>query len=85
MCMFPEIVSDKEPSIKECTQQEKGKAITHLVHSTIFQMNDRHDMKTIRKLISMVQSFKFYKIYLCNNINMNVECLRNFLKENKDG
>ena len=83
MCMFPEIVSDKEPSIKECSTQEKGRAITHLIHSTIFQMNDHNDIKTIRKLINMVKNFKFYKICLCNDIYKNVECMKNFIKEKK--
>ena len=85
MCMFPEIVSDKEPSIRECTSQEKGRAITHLVHSTVFQMNDKHDLKTIKKLMNMVKDFPFYKINLCNNIYRNVECLRDFFKEYKNG
>ena len=85
MCMFPEIVSEGEPSIVECSQQEKGRAITHLVHSTILQMNDRHDMKTIKKIIGMVKDFKFYKINLCNNIYMNTDCLKNFMKEYKNG
>lgn len=85
MCMFPEIVSDKEPSIRECTKQEKGRAITHLVHSTIFQMNDRHDIKTITKLMNMVSCLPFYKIYLCNDIYMNVECLRKFIEGYKNG
>ena len=85
LCMFPEIVSDKEPSIKECSVQEKGRAITHIVHSTISQMNDKYDMKTIKKLIDMVKDFKFYKINLCNDIYKNVECLREFMKEYKNG
>ena len=85
LCMFPEIVSDAEPSVRECSKEEKGRAITHLVHSTIFQMKDTHDMKTVQKLINMVNNFKFYKISLCNNIFKNVECLRNFLKEYKNG
>jgi hypothetical protein len=85
LCMFPEIVSDKEPSVKECSVQEKGRAITHLVHSTVFQMNDRHDMKTIKKLISMVKEFRFYKICLCNDIYKNVECLKDFIKEYNNG
>ena len=83
--MFPEIVSDIEPSVKECSIQEKGRAITHLVHSTIFQMNDKHDIKTIKKLVDMVKNFKFYKINLCNDIYKNVECLRKFIKEYENG
>ena len=85
LCMFPEIVSDIEPSVKECSIQEKGRAITHLVHSTIFQMNDKHDIKTIKKLVDMVKNFKFYKINLCNDIYKNVECLRKFIKEYENG
>lgn len=83
LCMFPEIVSDSEPSIIECTTAEKGKAITHLVHSTVYQMCDNHDTKTIQKLIKMVKDFKFYKIKLCNDIFKNVECLRCFMENNK--
>ena len=48
-------------------------------------MNDRHDMKTILKLINMVKCFKFYKINLCNDIYKNVECLRKFMKEYENG
>ncbi len=81
LCMFPEIVSDKEPSVKECSIQEKGRAIVHIIHSTINQMGDRHDIKTIQKLIGMIKDFKFYKIYLCNDIYKNVECLREFLQD----
>lgn len=83
-CMFPEIVPSAEPSIHECSVQEKGRAITHLVHSTIFQMHDTNDIKTVKKIISMVKDFKFYKIYLCNDIYKNVECLKNFIKEKKN-
>ena len=84
MCMFPEIVPDKEPSIHECSIQEKGRAITHIVHSTIFQMHDKHDLETIKKIMNMVKDFRFYKINLCNDIYKNVECLRKFIKENKN-
>lgn len=85
MCMFPEIVSDKEPSIRECTKEEKGRAIVHLIHSTIFQMNDKHDTKTIKKLVDMIKNFKFYKIFLCNNIYKNTEYLKQFLRERENG
>ena len=84
LCMFPEIVSDKQPCINECSIKEKGRAITHIIHSTIFQMNDHNDIKTVKKLIDMLKKFKFYKIYLCNDIYKNVECLRKFLKEYKN-
>ena len=85
LCMFPNIVSDKEPSIVECSNQEKGRTITHIIHSTIYQMNDKNDIKTVKKLIGMIKDFRFYKINLCNNIYKNVECLREFIKEYKNG
>jgi len=80
LCMFPEITSEKEPSITECTPQEKGKAITQLVHSTIIQMLDMYDKNTVTKIINMVNNFKFYKINLCSNIYRNVDCLKNFMR-----
>lgn len=81
LCMFPEITNASEPSIALCTKAEKGRAITHLIHSTIIQTQDRHDIKTVQKLISFVKDFNFYKINLCPDIHKNVEYLRKFLKE----
>ncbi len=81
ICMFPEITNDPEPSITKCTVQEKGRAITHLIHSTIIQTQDRHDIKTVKKLISFVKDFEFYKINLCQNIYKNVEYLKDFMKK----
>lgn len=75
ICMFPQIVDDEKPSIVPC---KKGQAITQLVHSTINQMEDKHDIKTIQKLISFVQDFDFYQINLCADIKANVECLKQF-------
>ena len=84
LCMFPEITSDPDPLITECSIQEKGRAITHLVHSTILQMQDFENYSSSKKLINMVQNFKFYKINLCNDIYRNVECLKKFMKEYKN-
>ncbi len=81
ICMFPEITNNPEPSITRCTNQEKGRAITHLIHSTIIQTQDRHDIKTVKKLMSFVKDFEFYKINLCPNIYKNVEYLKDFMKE----
>ncbi len=78
VCMFPQITTDKEPSIVSC---KKGRAITQLVHSTIHQMEDKHDIKTIQKLISLVKDFDFYQINLCSDIRANVECLRRFTEK----
>lgn len=79
-CMFPEIVSDKEPSIVECNKEEKGRAIVQLIQSTVCQMQDINNKKVIKKLFDMVKDFNFYKINLCNNINKNTELLKEFTK-----
>lgn len=75
ICMFPQIVDDAKPSIVRC---KKGQSITQLAHSTISQMEDRHDIKTIKKLISFVEDFEFYQINLCADIKANVACLKEF-------
>ena len=80
VCMFPEIVSDARPSIVPC---EKGRAVTQLIHSTIRQTEDKHDIKTIRKLMDFVKDYDFYQINLCPDIKANVECLREFCRKIK--
>lgn len=78
-CMFPEIVSDPEPSITSIDGLGKGRAITQLAHSTMMQMNDLHDPATTRKLMSMVSDKPYYQIRLCRDIHANVEKLRQFI------
>lgn len=80
LCIFPEIVSDKEPSIRLCNSKEKGRAIVQLIQSTVSQMQDTNDRTTILKLLNMVKDFEFYKLNLCNNIIKNTEYLKEFLK-----
>ena len=80
-CMFPEIVSDPEPSVIACTPQEKGRAITHMIHSTIAQMNDQGNTETVRKLVGMLNGLDFYRIRLSPDIFLNAECLREFVKQ----
>lgn len=80
LCIFPEI----EPSLTEaviapCSAAEKGRAITHLVHSTVLQMQAQGDAGTVRKLIDMLQGLPFYSMKLCPDIYANVETLRKFL------
>lgn len=75
ICMFPQITNYEKPSIVSC---KKGQAITQIVHSTINQLEDKHDIKTIKKLISFVEDFEFYQINLCSDIKANVECLKQF-------
>ena len=79
--MFPEIVSDPKPSVIACTPQEKGRAITHMIHSTVSQMNDQGNAQTVRKLVGMLNSLDFYRIRLSPDIFQNAECLREFVKQ----
>lgn len=77
-CLFPEIVSDPDPSVTPCTPQEKSRAIAQLTGSTIRQMRDAHSPQTIKKLADMIRGYPFYKISLCRDIYRNVDCLRDF-------
>ena len=81
VCMFPEIIPESEPSIVACTAQEKGRAITHMIHSTIGQMNDEGNAYSVRKLIGMLSGMDFYRIRLSPDIFKNVECLRLFIMQ----
>jgi len=79
-CVFPEIdPSISEAVIEPCTPAQKGRAITHLVHSTIIQMQAQGDASTVRKLITMLRDLPFYTIRLSPDIFGNVEILRKFL------
>lgn len=80
-CIFPEI----DPSISEacmepCSPAQKGRAITHLVHSTLLQMQAQGDAATVRKLIAMLQELPFHAMRLSPDIHGNVETLRKFLE-----
>jgi hypothetical protein len=79
-CVFPEIVPDAEPSVLACTAQEKGRAITHMIHSTVAQMNDQGNTRTVRKLVEILNGLDFYRIRLSPDIFLNAECLRQFIK-----
>ncbi len=79
VCMFPEIVSDEKPSI--VPMKHKGRAITQLIHSTVNQTGDRHDITTVKKIMDFVKDYEFYQINLCSDINANVECLRKFIEK----
>jgi hypothetical protein len=76
-CMFPEIVSDKNPSIVPCP---KGRSIVQLVQSSVFQLQDASNNAVINKLIAMVKNYEFYQINLCQDIDKNTECLREFMQ-----
>lgn len=83
LCMFPQIVNDLKPSIVECNQAGKGRAMVELIHSTIAQMGDKHDIATVKKLMNFVQDLPCYQINLCRDIDKNLLCLREFLKSGK--
>lgn len=81
LCLFPEIVTDPEPSITFCTPEEKGRAIVQLIQSTVWQMQDLNHPHVIKKMFNMVKEMDFYKFNLSHNIDANTEYLRNFLKD----
>lgn len=76
ICMFPEIVTDPEPSIVPC---EKGRAITQIIQSTLSQTQDLCENKTVKKMMDMIKDFEFYKFNLCHDIDKNTEFLRDFM------
>ncbi|GHU08035.1 hypothetical protein FACS1894151_03270 [Spirochaetia bacterium] len=83
LCMYTQIVSDPDPRVVACTAMGKGRAVTQLIHSTISQMGDKHDITGIKKLIDFVNPFPFYQINLCRDIDKNLRCLREFLETGK--
>jgi hypothetical protein len=83
--MYTQIVSDPEPSVVSCAAAGKGRAVTQMVHSTVSQMGDRHDITGIKKLVDFVKDFPFYQINLCRDIDRNLRCLREFLETGKCG
>lgn len=87
-CVFPEIDFDAaEPRIELCTGAEKGRAITHMTHSTVSQMfkyglkQDQKDSVDMVKLIGMLRCVDHYKMVLCPDIFRNEEFLRAFVKQ----
>jgi hypothetical protein len=79
MCMIPQITQNDEPMVLECNIIGKGRAVTQLIHSTINQMGDQHDIQTVRKFLQFVQDKPFYQINLCRDIIKNNSCLKKFL------
>lgn len=82
-CVFPEInLSAVEPAVELISGSEKNRAITHIAHSTIFQMwssglmREQQDAKTILKIIGMVRDMPFYKITLTTDLEANSRCLK---------
>ena len=77
-------LSATKPIIEKCGPLEKNRAITHLAHSTLFQMwstglkQSQNDSETILKLARMITPLDFYKITLTPDIFANAECLRAF-------
>jgi hypothetical protein len=80
MGMIPQIVPDPEPEIVACTRAGKGRAVTQLIHSTIAQMGDKHDIASVKKITDFVGDLPFYQINLCRDIEKNLACLRAFLE-----
>lgn len=79
ICLFPEIVTDKEPSIRPCTAEEKGRAMVQLIQSTLMQTQDLCENWTVKKFMNLVKDFPYYKFHLCRDIEKNTEFLREFM------
>lgn len=79
ICIFPEIVSDKEPSIRLCTPEEKGRAMVQAIQSTLMQTQDLSENWTVKKMMNMIKDFDYYKLNLCWDIDKNTEFLRDFM------
>ncbi len=85
-CVFPEITPDAtEPRVEPCGPMEKNRAITHIAHSTLFQMwshgfkQKQADQDFMLSIIGMLNGLDFYKIILTPDIFANAECLRSFV------
>ncbi|MDR2210031.1 MAG: hypothetical protein LBO65_00990 [Spirochaetaceae bacterium] len=78
VCMFPQITGSPEPSI---VKTGRGPGVVQLVHSTLQQMGNWHDIETAKKLMSFVAGFDFYQINLCQDIWKNLRCLRDFAEK----
>jgi len=81
LCIFPEIVSDEDPSIRPCTVEEKGRAIVQIIQSTLMQTRDLSENWTVKKIMNMVKDLPFYKLNLCWDIDRNTEFLRDFMNK----
>lgn len=82
MCLFPQFVQDAHASIEKCGEVEKGRAILHLIYSTLMQTHNLGDFQQTRKLFNMLCDMPFYRINLSPNISENTIVLRNFVKNN---
>ena len=80
LLMFPEIVDDEDPFIREATPVEKGRAITQLIYSTTFQMSDTLDKSVTLKIIKMLSNFPCYYFGLSKDVNKNSDYLIKFMK-----
>lgn len=81
LCIFPEIVSDKEPSIVPCSAEDKGRAMVQFIQSTVSQVQDINRQDVVRKIFNMIKDKEFYKFNLCNDIEKNTAFLREFLQK----
>lgn len=79
LLMYPNITDCAAPSIEKC---DKGKCVVQLVQSTLQQMQNRHDIDTVKKLTNFVKDFDSWQINLSDDIWANEKCLREFMENN---
>ncbi|MDR0571720.1 MAG: hypothetical protein LBG48_02595 [Rickettsiales bacterium] len=76
-CLFPNITDTETPSIEPIS---KGKAVVQMIDSTMTQLGNRFDVLQTQKLLSFVRNFDFYKINLSQNLKINVDILKRFIR-----
>ncbi len=78
LCLFPRFTKDAEPSIEP---GDKDVAIQEFILSTLRQMGEAEDVKTIAKKYDFIKDLPFYRINLTKDFCKNTQCLRKFLHD----
>jgi hypothetical protein len=75
--LFPKFSLDaKEPSV---TEVASGPVLTHLIWSTITQVDDRKDAAHIRTMLDFFKGLPCYQLTLCADIEKNAKFLKHFI------
>lgn len=75
--IFPTLVlKEKKPSF---TKMPGGRVLTHLIWSTIKQMNDRRDPEHIRNMLIFLKDLPCYQLNLCSDLERNAKFLKKLI------
>ena len=70
----------EEPS---CSAISSGQVLTHLIWSTITQVDDRKDRAHIRKILDFFKEIPSYQLILCADVERNAKFLKKFILAQK--